>query len=275
MLKILSTLARVGLGFVLASLTAGLVTVLFVNTPMEMAAQPVGQYAETASETLDLALLAATHAAIFAAAFVLISAGFGEWLSIRSLPFYLIMGCAISLAGLAAQYSSEVPGQPTILNNYAVQAFFTAGFFAGFMYWLASGQFAGAPAGSRSGDVHREDVTADMAEGTAARSQRRDKREHERRAEEAEDADAVIIERPKRHPLTYAKAGRTRLMERLAAARERIASARAARSEAAAAAAAAREEEAATAVAKDAASDDKGKDAPARPKSARPENDDA
>ena len=143
MLRLITTLARVAFGFALASIAAGLVTVMFVDTPVDVLAQPASRLPQTASQTLDLALLTATHYGIFSAAFVLIAAGLGEWLSMRSLPFYLIAGVGIGLLGFIAQFSSEVAGQPTILNNYALKAFLTAGFFGGFVYWLASGQFAG------------------------------------------------------------------------------------------------------------------------------------
>lgn len=143
MLRLITILARVAFGFALASIAAGLVTVMFVDTPADVLAQPASRLPQTASETIDLALLTATHSAIFAAVFVVIAAGLGEFLSIRSLPFYLIAGMGIALLGFIAQLSSEVAGQPTILNNYALKAFLTAGFFGGFVYWLASGQFAG------------------------------------------------------------------------------------------------------------------------------------
>jgi len=147
-LKVLGTLARVVFGFVLASIAAGLVTMLFVNTPTEVLAQPVTRLSRTAGETFELALLTATHAAIFAFVFTLIAASLGELFSIRKLPFYLLCGVVIALLGFAAQYMSEVPGEPTVFNNYALKAFLTTGFFAGFVYWLAAGQFAGrAPSG--------------------------------------------------------------------------------------------------------------------------------
>lgn len=143
MLRVLSTVARVVFGFALACIASGLVTMMFVNTPADVLAQPVNRLPQTASDTFELALLTATHMAIFATAFVLITAGVGEWFSIRSLTYYLIAGTAIAILGFAAQYASEVTGQPTILNNYALKAFLTTGFFAGFVYWLAAGQFAG------------------------------------------------------------------------------------------------------------------------------------
>lgn len=143
MLKFLGTLARMAFGFALASMAAGLVTVLFVNTPTDVLAQPVSRLPRTADETFELALLTATHAAVFGIVFTLIVATIGEVFSMRGLVFYLVGGVVIALLGFAAQYASEVRGEPTIFNNYALKAFLTTGFFAGFVYWLAAGQFAG------------------------------------------------------------------------------------------------------------------------------------
>lgn len=166
MLKFLGTLARVVFGFVLASIAAGLVTMLFVNTPTEVLAQPVTRLSRTAGETFELALLTATHAAIFAFVFTLIAASLGELFSIRGMPFYLLGGVVIALLGFAAQYVSEVPGEPTVLNNYALKAFLTTGFFAGFVYWLASGQFAGrTPA-----DPARPPESGPRSQGASPRS---------------------------------------------------------------------------------------------------------
>jgi len=116
---------------------------LFVNTPSEVLNQPVSRLPRTAGETFELALLTATHIAIFAFIFTVIVAGLGELFSLRGLPFYLSGGVAIAFLGFIAQYASEVQGEPTIFNNYALKTFLTTGFFAGFVYWLASGQFAG------------------------------------------------------------------------------------------------------------------------------------
>ncbi|HVZ05544.1 hypothetical protein [Hyphomicrobium sp.] len=143
MLKFLGTLARVAFGFALASIAAGFVTVLFVNTPTDVLTQPVSRLPRTADETFELAMLTATHAAIFGIVFTLIVATIGEIFSIRSIAFYLLGGILIALLGFVAQYASEVSGEPTIFNNYALKAFLTTGFFGGFVYWLAAGQFAG------------------------------------------------------------------------------------------------------------------------------------
>lgn len=141
-------LVRVTIGFILACIAAGLVTVLFVTTPAEMVALPSEALPEKASQTLVWGLLAATHAAIFAAAFTLIAAGIGEWQKIRGLGFYLLAGLVIAALGFYAQYASEVAGQATIYNFYAMTAFATAGLMAGFVYWLSAGRYAGPDATS-------------------------------------------------------------------------------------------------------------------------------
>jgi hypothetical protein len=136
----MGTLARVFGGFIVACLTAGLVQVLFVMTPAQLFGAPSDIFATRLGETGLLALLAATHAAIFAIAFFLIAAGIAEWMGIRALPYYLIAGTAIAMLGFTAQYSSEVPGQPTIFNNYALAAYLASGFLGGLAYWLAAGR---------------------------------------------------------------------------------------------------------------------------------------
>jgi hypothetical protein len=149
-LRLVATMARIVFGLALASLGAGLITVLFVD--VGVLTDPANDLPKTIGETIDLALLAATHIAIFSFLFVFIAAAIGEWFSIRVLSFYLLVGVIIALLGFTAQYMSEVAGQPTIFNNYAVKTFVTVGFFAGFIYWLAAGQFAGRtpPAAARS-----------------------------------------------------------------------------------------------------------------------------
>lgn len=145
MLRLLKTLLRVLIGFAFACLVAGIATVLFVDTPAEIATVPAGEIQGRAGRALELALLTATHSAIFACVFALIAAGVAEWFSIRALTYYLVTGIAIALLGFYAQFQSEVAGQPTILNNYALKAFLTAGFLAGLTYWLFAGRFSGEP----------------------------------------------------------------------------------------------------------------------------------
>lgn len=148
----IATLARVLTGFVLACLTAGLVQVLFIMTPTQLLQLPTQAFQERAAQAGMLSLLAATHAAIFSAAFTLIAAGIGEWMRVRAPAYYIATGAVIGALGLSAQYASEVAGQPSIFNNYAIAAFVTSGALAGFVYWLVSGRYAGGRAGRDSDD---------------------------------------------------------------------------------------------------------------------------
>jgi hypothetical protein len=144
----MSTLARVITGFVLACLTAGLVQVLFVITPAQLLGAPSEVFPQRAGEVGVLALLASTHSAIFASAFALIAVVIGEYMRIRLLPYYLLAGTMIAVLGFVAQYASEVAGQPTIFNTYAMMAFLTSGFCAGLVYWLVAGRGGHSTRGS-------------------------------------------------------------------------------------------------------------------------------
>lgn len=137
----LRSIVRVLFGFILACLAAGLVQVLFALTPGEV----FGGDSDALATASELTLRAASHCALFAASFALLTAAFGEWNGIRNWPFYALAGVVIALLGLAAQYSSEDISSPTIVNNYAITAFVTSGFIGGFIYWLFAGRDAGDP----------------------------------------------------------------------------------------------------------------------------------
>ncbi len=130
-------LLRVLFGFVIACLVAGLVQVLFVVTPADLASET-----DKVQGAAVLALMAATQSAVFAASFAFLVAVLGEWQAIRNWVFYALAGIAIAFAGFLVQYSGEA-GQTTILNDYAFRAFLTTGFVAGFTYWLLAGRNAG------------------------------------------------------------------------------------------------------------------------------------
>jgi MFS family permease len=160
-LKLVTALVRIIAGFVLASIAAGFVMVMFVNTPAEVLTQPARQLPETAEHVLNLTLLSAIQSALFAAVFVLIVAVVGELFSIRRPIFYLLFGVVIAFLGFVAQYMSETLGDPTVLNGYALAAFLTSGLLGGFVYWLAAGQFAGrAPGASSGSDARSTDRSA-------------------------------------------------------------------------------------------------------------------
>jgi len=139
----IAMLARIFFGFVLACLVAGLVQVLFVTTPAELMSETAETLGPRLLQTGTWALLAATHIAIFSAAFVLIAAGVGEMLGVRSLFYYLLAGAGIALLGFYAQLSSESLGQATVRNAYALSAFVSAGLAGGLIYWWTAGRAAG------------------------------------------------------------------------------------------------------------------------------------
>lgn len=138
----LGRMIRVVFGFVVACLAAGLTIVLFVTTPVELANTPSNALTDALSSNGLLALLAATHSAVFAAPFALIGVAIGEWRQLAHWTYYALVGIVIAGLGFFAQYWSEGGAQTSILNNYALVAFLTMGFVGGVIYWLVSGQFA-------------------------------------------------------------------------------------------------------------------------------------
>ena len=121
------TLLRVLFGFIVACLIAGVVTVAFVVTPADIANLPPEAQPERLGNAGILALLAATHSAIFAFPFAIIAIGIAELSHVRSRIYYALVGIAIALGGFAAAYLNEVSGQPSILNGYALAAYLAVG----------------------------------------------------------------------------------------------------------------------------------------------------
>jgi hypothetical protein len=158
------TLLRVLFGFIIACLVAGAVTVAFVVTPADLANLPPEAQGERLGNAGILALLAATHSAIFAFPFALLAIGIGEMWRLRSWLYYVFVGVVIAVGGFAAEYLNEVPGQPSIYNNYALAAFLTVGVLSGFAYWL----FAGRRAGGKRGDAAPPAAAAPPTAGEAA-----------------------------------------------------------------------------------------------------------
>jgi phosphoglycerol transferase MdoB-like AlkP superfamily enzyme len=154
------TLLRVLFGFIIACLVAGVVTVAFVVTPADIAALPAEAQSERLGNASVLSLLAATHSAIFALPFALIAIGIAELWRVRSWIYYVLAGIAIALAGFAAEYLNEVPGQPSIFNNYALGAFVAVGVLSGIAFWLV----AGRRAGGKRGDVQAPPAAAPPAQ---------------------------------------------------------------------------------------------------------------
>jgi len=148
-MSLLGALLRIIFGYLVACVIAGVATIAFVITPADIATLPADLRPERLGSAGVLSLLAATHSAIFALPFALIAIAIAEWRCIRSWIYYVIVGIAIALGGFGAEYLSEVGGQPSIVNDYALRTFLAVGFFGGLAYWI----IAGRNAGGRRGDV--------------------------------------------------------------------------------------------------------------------------
>jgi hypothetical protein len=157
----LRAITRIIIGYVLACTTAGLAMVLHVITPAELLPLTGDALTDRLAETASLAALASLHIAVFALPFALIAAALGEWFAWRGLVYYMLAGLAVAATGFLTQQAGELPGQATIANAYALQAFLVAAILAGFVYWLLAGRAAGSspatppgppPASRRRGD---------------------------------------------------------------------------------------------------------------------------
>lgn len=131
--------------FIWACLAAGFTKALFATTPAELASLPPEIAGDRFARVVESGIFAAAQSLLFSAPFALVAAAISEWRRLRNWTYYALVGVAISLIGYLAQYSSELPGQPTIINNYALTAFLTAGFLGGLAYWLVAGRWAGGP----------------------------------------------------------------------------------------------------------------------------------
>ena len=150
---------RILLGFIVACLVAGAVTVAFIVTPADIASLPAEARGEQLATAGLLSLKAATHSAIFSFLFALIFIAIAEWYAIRSWIYYALCGIAIAVGGFAALHSQEVEGYPTILNDYALRAYLTVGVLGGLAYWLVAGRRAG---GRRADAVASSEPAGDL-----------------------------------------------------------------------------------------------------------------
>ena len=138
-----SRIIKVLISFLLACLAVGLTKVLFATTPSVLASLPPDEAADKLAKVVESGIFAGVQSAMFAAPFALVTAAIGEWRRLRDWVYYAASGVAIALIGFLAQYSGEAQGAPTIVNNYALGAFLTAGFVGGLVYWLFAGRLAG------------------------------------------------------------------------------------------------------------------------------------
>ena len=141
----IGSLFRVLFAYIVACLVAGLVQVLFVSSPAEIANIDSSMLAEKLAGLAWLVLLVATQSAFFAAPFSLVAVAIAEWQGVRNWVFYALTGIAIAFAGFLVLHMGESQSR-TFLHDYALRAFLTTGLAAGFAYWLAGGRSAGGAA---------------------------------------------------------------------------------------------------------------------------------
>ncbi len=141
------------LGFLIACLAAATALILFVYTPAEFVSLPADLRNARLSEAGQFILAVVPHVILFSAVFALFASAFAEVRGIRSWTYYALVGVGIAIAGFLIQHLSEGPGQPSILQNYALLAFLTAGAVGGLVYWYVCGRYAPArrPVASATG----------------------------------------------------------------------------------------------------------------------------
>lgn len=132
----MSSILRILFGYIIACLFAGIAIVMFVKTPAELLSLQTDDRIAFAVSAGTLVLAAATQSAYFATPFALIALLTANMLSIRSALFYVIIGAAISLLGLAALHAGEPAFSNTILNPYAITAYTVSGLVGGYVFWL-------------------------------------------------------------------------------------------------------------------------------------------
>ena len=133
---------RILFGFALACLAAAATLVLFVYTPAELATLPSGMASDRITEAALFTLAVTPHVATFAAVPAVIGIVMSESRGVAGWSFHVLVGIGIAVLGFLTQHFTEAPGQTSILHNYALIAFLTAGFIGGFAYWLFSGRYA-------------------------------------------------------------------------------------------------------------------------------------
>lgn len=135
----IGSLLRVLFAFLAACLAAAFVQVFFAFSPFQIASPDEGL---SLLGVLSIIPKAMVQSMLFAAPFVLVAAAVAEWQGIQDWIYYTVVGVAIAFAGFTALHMGESTDS-TLLHDYALRAFLTAGAIAGFVYWMAGGRDAG------------------------------------------------------------------------------------------------------------------------------------
>lgn len=138
----MQAVVRVLVGLMAACLTAALVKILHVITPIELGSLQGPQLLARLARLAELVGLTALHQALFIVPLALIAAMVTEINRVRGPVLYALIGMSIVGAGFYLQHAGESAVR-TIVNPYAAQAYAIEGFVAGLVYWALSGRFAG------------------------------------------------------------------------------------------------------------------------------------
>lgn len=135
--------ARVCAGYVLACVAAAYTKLLFMTTPAQLSTLPSDLLAERMTDILSRGWKYAVLFVIFSLPFAVIAIAVAEWRRLGGWQYCVLSAIAISMVSYVARYNGEAPGDPTIVNNYALLAYVTTGFVAGLLYWLVAGRSSG------------------------------------------------------------------------------------------------------------------------------------
>lgn len=164
----LRRILRVLLGFALACLAAAIAMVVFADI-QELKGLNAADAELLLATTGERILFTAMLGALFAAPIAFVGIVIGEFRRIDSWTYYTLLALAIAFVGFLSWSIEEQSGDPTIVNNYAMTAFLTAGFVGGLFYWLFSGRAAGMPYSRRDFDFVRTPEKEAQENGKAAK----------------------------------------------------------------------------------------------------------
>jgi len=130
------------LAFSLACLVAGFTQVAFAISLPEASAFFARDWIERVGPTAALVLFSTALSALFSAPFALVGVLFAWWRGIGGALYYALVGMAIAAGGFVALRAAELPGEPTIINPYALIAYLASGLLAGLTYGALAGRRA-------------------------------------------------------------------------------------------------------------------------------------
>ncbi len=135
-------ISRVLVGLTAACVAAALVKVLHVITPADLAGLSGDALTKRLLRLGDLILVTATQEALFVVPLALMAVTVCEFNRWRALSTYILIAVFVATAGFYVQVASENDLR-TIVNAYAIRAYYLEGLAAALVYWFVAGRYAG------------------------------------------------------------------------------------------------------------------------------------